>query len=399
MIQGFYCRFYRLTRYEKLSILLSYLARFLYFLWYLIKSVFTAKEIVTMEEYEAIERIRSVSPNPAGEPDYSSESLQPGLDLSVIVPVYNHADLIHACIDSILDQKTRYSYELILIDDGSTDGAQDIADAYLERPNVCVFHQSNAGIAAARNAGIARAHGRYLMFVDCDDTVRPGIIEKLLGTAYLEDSDIVMGAYNLVKMSCGTVMDILPNIDPECNLLGYKNGDEIMNHAGLPWGKVYKREMFNDIRFFPGYWYEDTIIHGLVFLRCKRFRYISDIIYDYRWDDNNFSHTQDNKKQGKPKTADRYWLIAAIAQHYEELGLPLDAKFYTMLLKHVSAYYYSTIATMPEDFVEAMFIAGRALLLKFRPPERVRLPYMLRQTEKAMIAGDIAHWKLCSLNQ
>ena len=399
MINGFYYRFYMMTRSKELSVLLSYVARFLFFLRYLIKKAFTRKQIITMDSVEAINVIRSVSPDPEGKPDYSITPMQPGLDLSVVVPVYNHVSVISKCIDSILSQKTHYSFELILIDDGSTDGAQELAEQYRSHPNVRIFHQINGGIAAARNAGISHARGRYFMFADCDDYVCPDIVETLMDEAYQKDCDIVMGAHNLVKMADGVITSVIPNIESGRNLLGYKNGDEIMNYAGLPWAKVYKRELFENIRFFPGYWYEDTIIQGLVFLRCKSFAYVPHVVYDYIWNESNFSHIQDNKQLAKAKTADRYWLISAIAQHYEEMGLPLDAKFYTMLLKHVSAYYYSTIAPMPEEFVAAMFIAARALLLKYRPSEKVKLPYMLRETERAILAGDIALWKLCSVNQ
>lgn len=399
MIYGFYYRFYKLTRSKGLSILLSYAARFVFFLRYLAQKAFTSKKIVSMDEGTAINIIRSVSPDPEGKPDYSCEPLMPGLDLSVIIPVYNHLDVISACIESVLDQQTKYTFELLLIDDGSTDGAQDLVEKYSDCQNVRIFHQSNGGIASARNAGICRARGRYLMFVDCDDTVRPDIVETLMRTAYEKDSDIVIGAHELVKMSRGCVTGVLPNIDPDLNLLGYKNGDEIMNYAGLPWAKVYKRELFEKIRFFPGYWYEDTIIQGLIFLLCRNYSYVPYVVYEYVWNESNFSHIQDNKKKGSAKTADRYWLLCAIAKHYEALGLPLDARFYTMLLKHVSTYYFSTIAAMPEEFVEAMFIAARSLLLKYRPSGKTRLPFMLRETEKAIINGDIAHWKLCSINQ
>ena len=399
MIQGFYYRFYNLTRSRKLSILLSYMARFVFFLRYQIKKAFTESQIVLMDEDSALSIIEKASPDPKGRPDYCMEAVQPNFDLSIIVPVYNHVDVIQKCIESILDQNTQYSYELILVDDGSTDGAQDLVEKYQEYSNVRVFHRENGGIAAARNTGISHARGKYIMFVDCDDTARPNIVEELMETAYRKNCDIVMGAHNLVKINNHKIISILPNIESEWNLLGYKNNDEIMNYAGLPWAKVYRRELFEQIRFFPGYWYEDTIIHGLLFLCCKSFSYVSNIVYDYTWNESNFSHIQDNKKHGKAKSADRYWLLNAITQHYEEMELPLDARFYTMILKHVSAYYYGTISSMPEEFIEAMFIAARALLLKYQPEKKVKLPYMLRETEKYMIRGDIAHWKLCSMNQ
>lgn len=399
MIHGFYYRFYKQTHSKTLSIILAYMARFVFFVRYLIKSIRTEKQIIEMEDAEAIDIIRSASPDPEGRPEYVRESLQPGLDLSVIIPVYNHIQDISACIDSVLEQRTNYSYEVILVDDGSTDGAQELIEQYRSFKSVRIYHQENGGIASARNTGIRHARGKYIMFVDCDDTVQPDIVEELMNSARQNGSDIVMGGHNLVKKSGGTITSVLPNIDPEWNLLGYKNGDEIMNYAGLPWGKVYRRELFEHIRFFPGYWYEDTIIHGLVFLCCKSFSYVPSAVYNYTWNENNFSHIQASNKQLNPKTADRYWLIASIAHHYEEMALPLDAKFYTMILEHVSAYYYKTISNMPEQFVTAMFVAGRALLLKYRPSGGVKLPYMLHLTEKAMIEKDIAHWKLCSMNQ
>ena len=399
MISDFYFRFYKMTGSEKISILLSYCARFLFFLRFLMKKLVTKKRIVKMDSSTAIDLIQQTSPKPETKPDYVFQYDSPCYDLSIIVPVYNHIDVLSDCIDSILNQKTRYSYELILIDDGSTDGAQDLIEKYRENPIVRIHHQPNGGIAAARNAGIDRVRGMYLMFVDCDDTVHDSIVEELMSAAIHNNRDIVMGAHNLVKLSNGHTAGVLPNIYPKWNLNGYKNNDEIMNYAGLPWAKVYKRELFRGVRFFPGYWYEDTIIHGLLFTQCNSFEYIPSVVYDYYWTDQNFSHTQNSKKTTNVKTADRYWLILAITERYKELGLPLDARFYTMLLEHVSAYYYKTIASMPDGFIEAMFVAARDLLLKYKPKEKVKLPYMLRLTEKAMIQGNIALWKLCSLNQ
>ena len=235
------------------------------------------------------------------------------------------------------------------------------------------------------------------MFVDCDDAVKENIIETLLKPAKEQDLDIVMGAHDLVKKKDGMITEIIPNIYPQKNLLGYKNGDEIMNYAGLPWAKVYKRKLFEQVRFFPGYWYEDTIIQSLLFTQCESFAYMPTVIYDYSWHESNFSHTQGGKNQ--PKAVDRYWLLSAIAKQYEKMGLPIDAKFYTMLLKHISMYYYRTIATLPEEVIQAMFVAGRELLLKYKPDEKVKLPYMLRLTEKAVLENNIELWKLCSVNQ
>ena len=397
MIHDLYFRFLKISHNEKISILLSYIAKFVFFLRFLVKRLLLKKEIFEMNMDQAIEILRKTSPETTLKPDYSIVSSKLLYDLTIIVPVYNHLDVLARCIDSLINQETHFSYELILVDDGSTDGAQILVDEYGVQDNVKIIHQINSGIAGARNTGLRYSSGRYLMFVDCDDYVHDDLVESLMNRAEQVKADIVMCAHALVKVKNGVVTSRFPNIYPDNNMLGYKNGDEIMNYPGLPWGKVYKRELFEKVRFFPGYWYEDTIIHSLIFTQCKVYSYIPEVKYEYQWHESNFSHTQGGK--GQKKSVDRYWLLQAILERSEELGFDKDAKFYTMLLKHVSAYYYPSVASLSEDIVQAMFIAGRELLLRCKPTEKVKLPYMLQQTEKALIEKDIALWKLCSVNQ
>ncbi len=399
MIEGFYFHFFRITKSKTLSIILAYTARFFFFIKFLILRAFLVPEYATMTEEQALSILEDTSSQPSTKPDYSNCESDPAMDLSVIVPVYNHMDVLPECINSILNQNTEYRYEVLLIDDGSTDGAEKYIERYAIDHRVKIIHQDNGGIAAARNTGIANASGRYLMFVDCDDTVHDNIVDLLVKTAEEKHCDIVMAAHNLVKVADGKILSVLPNIYPQKNLLGYKNGDEIMNYAGLPWAKVYRREMFRNVRFFPGYWYEDTIIQALLFTQCKSFTYIPEIVYEYSWHESNFSHVQESKQHARPKSIDRFWILKAITEQYDSLALPHDAKFYTMLLKHVSGYTYSTIATLSNDVNEAVFIADRALLQKYKPKQNVKLPLMLSLTEKAILKNNIALWKLCSLYQ
>ena len=90
------------------------------------------------------------------------------MKFSIIVPVYNVKPYLRECVDSILMQ-TYKDYEIILIDDGSTDGAETLCDEYAKQENIICIHQKNQGLSAARNNGIALAKGEYLMFVDSDD--------------------------------------------------------------------------------------------------------------------------------------------------------------------------------------------------------------------------------------
>lgn len=402
MVYGFYFRFFKWTKSKHLSVILAFIARFFFLIKFRLIKLKIKNHKAQMDERTAIEILNRTSPDPKSDIDYSEidYSMKPwdgNTSLSIIVPVYNHLDVIEKCIDSLIQQKTQYEYEVLLVDDGSTDGAQNLVEKYRIHPNVRIVHQKNSGIAAARNTGISHAVGRYLMFVDCDDYVHENIVESMMSEALRQDAYIVMCAHNLVKVKNQTVVSRVPNVYPGKNMLGYPKEAEIMNYAGLPWGKVYKRELFSGVRFFPGYWYEDNIIHGLIFTQCSKFVYVPEILYEYQWHESNFSHTQN--KRGQNKGIDSYWLLKAILDRYESLELEEGAAFYIMLLRHVSAYYYPIVSGLPEEVIEALFVVGRSLVCKYKPNGRIKLPFILQQTEKALLGNDIDLWKLCSVYQ
>lgn len=394
MKHGFYFRFFKVFHNETFCALLSNLAYFLYCIKYKLAKLKTKSNIIDMTAEEAHKIIDEVYPKPDSKPEYINTEIDNSLDLSVIIPVYNHADILEDNIKSILNQKTTYNYEVIFVDDGSTDGARDILKKYENHPKVKLIFQQNGGIGAARNTGINNASGKYIMFIDCDDTVHDNIIEILISEAYSKNCDIVMAAHNLVKERQGKVYEVVPNVYPQRNLSGYKNNDRIMNYAGLPWGKVYKRELWNNVRFFPGYWYEDTIIQFLIFTQCKSFSYLPEVVYEYKWFEKNFSHTQG--AGNNVKSIDFYWLLKDILNHYSVIGLKKDNILYTLILKHLSSFYYSNFKNLDERTFTALFVLAREIYFEYKPKEKVKLPYMLRQIEIAFDRNDIELWKLAS---
>ena len=110
--------------------------------------------------------------------------------VSVIVPIYNAAEYLEKCLNSIMVQ-TLKDIEIILIDDGSSDGSAEICQKYLSDPRVSYYYKENEGLAAARDDGMLHANGEYIGFVDADDWLKPEMYEKMYTAAKLNDSDVV----------------------------------------------------------------------------------------------------------------------------------------------------------------------------------------------------------------
>ena len=146
--------------------------------------------------------------------------------ISVIVPVYRVEKYLPACIDSILNQ-TFTDFELILVDDGSPDRCPEICDEVARRDaRVRVIHQANAGLSAARNAGIEIAHGEWLGFVDSDDYIAPQFYEKLYQTAQRTDADCVMCSVQNVDESGKSIDSALMRVADEV-----KTGQEVLQKS------------------------------------------------------------------------------------------------------------------------------------------------------------------------
>lgn len=193
--------------------------------------------------------------------------------VSVIIPVYNVAKLLERCVDSVLAQ-TYANLEVILIDDGSTDMSGAFCDVYAKRDSrIRVIHQQNAGLSAARNAGLKIAKGQYVTFVDSDDAVRPRLIEHLLGLCI---------DYH-VKMSICSFTEVLRGQNPPASITDAASSDEativdtldcltrMLSEQGFSmsaWGKLYSRDLFKGVTFPIGRLYEDVGTTYRLVLKC-----------------------------------------------------------------------------------------------------------------------------------
>ena len=120
--------------------------------------------------------------------------------ISIIVPIYNAGNTLHRCIDSILSQ-TYTSWELLLVDDGSTDSSGAISDEYATKDTrVRVFHKENGGVSSARNVGLDNAQGEWITFVDSDDYIEENFLKSFEGNL---DADLVVGNTVLITLPAG----------------------------------------------------------------------------------------------------------------------------------------------------------------------------------------------------
>lgn len=163
---------------------------------------------------------------------------------SVVIPVYEAAAQVGRCVDSWLSQ-TEKDLELILVDDGSADGSGKICDQYAEKdPRVHVIHQKNAGVSAARNAGMDAAEGEYLLFTDSDDYVAEDYLEKMASCQRESAADLVLCGFH--HLYDGADIRKIPkpagtfrvSEEPEDFLRLYEQG-----FFNMPWNKLYKREL------------------------------------------------------------------------------------------------------------------------------------------------------------
>lgn len=200
--------------------------------------------------------------------------------ISIVIPVHKVEPYLRKCLDSVISQ-TYLNMEIILIDDGSPDRCGVICDEYAKKDGrIHVIHQRNQGLSAARNVGLAIASGEYIGFVDSDDWVEPDMFEYLLENIWQYRADIaICGRREWHKGSCvdrGWHQKELLNTETAMRAL-LKN-DVIQNYV---WDKLWRRELFEDVRFPVGKTFEDIAVVDRLFTRAGRVICLPDAKYNY----------------------------------------------------------------------------------------------------------------------
>lgn len=258
--------------------------------------------------------------------------------LSIIVPVYNAIDYLDNCINSILSSSFS-DFELILVNDGSTDKSGNLCDLWMSKdPRVKVLHKPNGGSSSALNVGLNCAKGNYIGFVDQDDFIAPLMFEKMMDSAARNDADIVICRCQYI-LKDGTVVKI-QGYDTEMAMDRVAATKEILRDEiilSFSWDKIYKRELWENIRFPLGRIYDDTPTIYKLFWKSDKVCTIPYIGYNYLQNPNSVTNSKHTDVQ-KYVTRDLHnalafherYLFAKSEKELEDIVSLCAYKSYTM---------------------------------------------------------------------
>jgi len=279
-------------------------------------------------------------------------------EISIIIPVYNISSYLDECIESISRQSFS-NYEVIIIDDGSTDGSGDVCDQYKKYQNYRVIHTENMGAAHARNIGLEYAKGKYIAFIDGDDAISEDYLEILY-------KEIEQNRVDIVACCCRSIgveevdhffeKDIFFSSESKIELIYQliemrygQPGPYYYTGIGVPWGKLYNREFIekynlkfdNNLRRL-----QDNMFNMYAFHYADNIKYINQPLYLYRRD-----HIMSmGVKYNNNLSNNSITLINARKKAIDELGYSSNNciiekfngevfKYYREILKNIAQYY------------------------------------------------------------
>lgn len=222
------------------------------------------------------------------------------LSISIIIPAYNVERYLGQCLDSVFHQGLD-DFEVILVDDGATDGSPQICDEYAARyPQIRVVHQENKGLSGARNTGINHAKGQYVYFVDADDFLVPGSLCKVVDTALQNDADVVcFGSINGTRQKLMEKSERVNNASIKSSDI--LNGDDYItshNFLATVWWYFIKREYLQSLGLtFPvGHCLEDGSFTPFILLHAKRIIHVETMVYCYVIQLGSIMHNKDRNR-------------------------------------------------------------------------------------------------------
>ena len=282
--------------------------------------------------------------------------------VSVVVPVYNVERFLAQCLDSVLAQ-TFEDFELICVNDGSTDSSPEILDGYASKDcRIRVINQENGGLSAARNTGMSHASGEYIAFLDSDDYLTPDMLAKTVDKADETEADIVIFDYWLYFDSTGELgtyrdQDIYARLDGK--VFSLEDEPEMAQFIGV-WDRLFRRSFLerHGFRYPVGRIYEDVAFCVESELAAKRIALLADHLYYYRRD---VAGSITGNEAGNRKHKEDFLYVQKYAQNYF-----LKAHSGEAVWRHYAQYFmeYALMhqrQTRPRSFYKEFFASIRSM--------------------------------------
>ena len=265
--------------------------------------------------------------------------------ITIVVPVYKVEKYLNRCVDSILNQ-TYTDFELLLIDDGSPDNCGKICDEYTQKDGrVSVIHQKNGGLSAARNTGINRFYEQnksdYITFVDSDDWLHPNYLKILMDG--ITKNHVKISVCNYKRVTSEIPHENYNNINFELT----SPEDFLVNHSwqyNYAWGKLYHKDVFEDIRYPVGKNFEDTFTTYKALHKCEKIAYTDLQLYYYLRNEQGIS-----RSPWKPSELVIFDAMQEQLKFYKEKGLQKAFEKEFQLFVHHHAYQIVRIKENKND--------------------------------------------------
>ena len=276
------------------------------------------------------------------------------IKLSFIVPVYNVAPYLRMCVSSLLSQNIpQDEYEIILVEDGSTDSSPEICDEYDRMfENIHAIHQPNGGLSAARNTGIAAAKGKYICFVDSDDYWQNNVLAGLIAQIERDNLDVLRFRFRNVNEQFEEVHPY--KSDPakdndysETPTDGVSFLNSRMNTQCYAVMFILRRDLLDGCIFTPGIYFEDTDWTPRMLAKAKRVASTDTVVYNYLSREGSITKAIDRIKQQKVLD-DKMRLIASLQQ--QAIDLRKKGRYNRWYQDMISDLVVSIIGMLGVDF-------------------------------------------------
>ena len=277
--------------------------------------------------------------------------------ISVVVPVYNVEQYLRDCLESLAAQ-TFEDIQVVMVDDGSTDGSAAIAQSFADRdPRFTLVSQANGGLSAARNTGIESATGEFLAFVDSDDVVAPNAYELLVGTLDRTGSDFASGNAHRLYPTRTRQVGFLARPFAKTRLKTHITRQRTLLTDRTAWNKLWRRAFWDEhgLRFPEGRTYEDIPVVIPLHFAARSVDVLSDVIYYWRTrEGENLSITQ---RRNHPQELDnRLLAIQDVSRYLAEHGPRKAKRWYDATVVEQDLKYFLNALDTADDDYRAYFI-------------------------------------------